>query len=178
MWTLLRYIGEDPERDGLLRTPERVVRALTEMTCGYHQDPQSILSTTFDVAYDEMVTLGPYPFRSLCEHHMLPFTGTVVVGYVPVDRVVGLSKLGRLVDCYAGRLQVQERMTNQIAEALVEYVEPKGVGVVVRAVHQCMSARGVGKAAPMQTVALRGVMMDKPEARAEFLALAHAPATT
>lgn len=174
--TLLRYVGEDPDRDGLVRTPARVARALTEMTVGYCQDPVTILDTTFDVAYDEMIVVGPYPFQSLCEHHLLPFTGTVVLGYVPVERVVGLSKLGRLVDCYARRLQVQERMTNQIAAALWDVLEPKGVGVVVRAVHQCMTNRGVGKAAPMHTVTLRGVMLDKPEARAEFLALAHAPA--
>ena len=173
--TLLAYLGEDPGRDGLVRTPARVVRALTEMTAGYEQDPALILDTTFDVAYDEMIALGPYPFQSLCEHHLLPFGGTVVVGYVPVARVVGLSKLGRLVDCFARRLQVQERMTNQIAEALWSGLEPKGVGVMVRGVHQCMTHRGVGKAAPMHTVALRGVMLERPEARAEFLALAHAP---
>lgn len=173
--TLLAYLGENVERDGLRDTPDRVVKALCELTKGYDDDPAAILATTFDVAYDEMVTIGPYPFASLCEHHLLPFTGTAVLGYVPGDRVVGLSKLGRLIDCYARRLQVQERMTVQLADAMVQHLEPRGVGVVVRAVHQCMANRGVGKSAPMHTVALRGVLFDKPEARAEFLALAHAP---
>ena len=170
--TLLRYIGEDPSREGLWDTPGRVVRALRELTAGYAMDPKTILDTTFDEPYDEMVVLEGVPFASLCEHHLLPFTGRVTIGYVPEARVVGLSKLARLVECYARRLQVQERMTRQLADALDTWLEPKGVGVVVEGSHSCMSLRGVQKPGVMRTAALTGVLFDKPEARAEFLALA------
>lgn len=169
---LLEFIGEDPTRDGLIETPRRVVRSLTELTAGYRSDPATILDCTFDVAYDEMVVVRDVPFVSLCEHHLLPFTGTATLGYIPTSRVVGLSKLARLVDCYAQRLQVQERLTRQIAEAIDTNLEPAGVGVVVRAEHSCMSARGVRKAAPMITSTMLGALRDKPPARAEFLALA------
>jgi GTP cyclohydrolase I len=171
--TLLRYIGEDPHRDGLADTPMRMVKALREMTAGYGMDPAQVLATTFDVAYDEMVVVRAVPFASLCEHHLLPFTGTVTLGYVPQARVVGLSKLARLVDVYAKRLQVQERMTVQLADAMVQHLDPGGVGVVVDAVHSCMAVRGVGKTAPMHTSALRGAMLQAPT-RAEFMALAQA----
>lgn len=173
---LLQFIGEDPEREGLLDTPKRVVKAYAEMTAGYSEDPAAILSTTFDDRCDEMVMLRGIDFVSLCEHHLLPFTGTAVVGYVPGDRVVGLSKLARLVECYARRLQVQERLTNQIAYALLDHLDARGVGVVIRAHHSCMGNRGVRKpGAEMVTSAMLGVLRDDTAARAEFLALADRP---
>ncbi len=169
---LLSYIGEDPNRDGLVDTPARVCRALKEMTAGYTQDPKTILATSFDCEYDEMVIVRGVAFTSMCEHHMLPFTGTAAVAYIPRSRVCGLSKLVRLVDVYARRLQMQERMTTQIADALQENLDPLGIGVVVKGVHSCMSCRGVNKAGEMVTSALRGVMLDTPSARAEFMSLA------
>lgn len=171
---LARVVWEDVTREGLLDTPGRVVKALGQMTEGYGQDPVEILGTTFDTdGYDEMVVLRGIDFVSLCEHHMLPFTGTAAVGYVPGDRVVGLSKLARVVDCFARRLQIQERMTKEIADAVMNVLEPKGVGVVVSAHHSCMGCRGVRKAgADMVTSSLAGVMRYDPAARAEFLALA------
>lgn len=169
---LLEFIGEDPTRDGLRDTPARVVKALGEMTAGYGQSPGAILSTCFDVEEcDEMVVVRAIPFVSLCEHHMLPFTGTATIGYIPDGRVVGLSKLARLVDIFARRLQVQERMTIQIADAIGDHLSPRGVGVVIRATHSCMSARGVGKTAEMVTSRLRGAILEVPQARAEFMAL-------
>lgn len=168
---MLQFIGEDPTRDGLLETPRRVVKAMREMTSGYQSKVDEILAVTFDVDCDEMVVVKDIPFASMCEHHMLPFTGTATVAYVPGKRVVGLSKIARLVDAYSKRLQVQERLTTQIADAMVEHLNPKGVGVIIKAHHSCMSLRGVGKAGTMMTSALRGVMRDKPEARAEFLDL-------
>lgn len=169
---LLSYIGEDPNRDGLVETPGRVCRALREMTAGYALDPKTILATSFDCEYDEMVIVRGVPFTSMCEHHMLPFTGHATVAYIPRSRVCGLSKLVRLVDVYARRLQMQERMTMQIADALEENLDPLGIGVVVKGVHSCMSCRGVNKAGEMVTSALRGAMLDTPQARAEFMSLA------
>lgn len=169
--TLLRLVGEDPDRDGLKGTPDRVVRALREMTEGYRQDPAAILGRVFEEPYDEMVVLRGISFSSLCEHHLQNFTGEVDVGYLP-GKVVGLSKLARLVDCFARRLQIQEKLTRQIADAISQHLEAKGVGVVVRASHSCMSCRGVKKAgATMVTSAMLGYLRDKAEARAEFLAL-------
>lgn len=168
---LLQFIGEDPTRDGLLETPRRVVKAFKEMTEGYDKDIEALLGVTFDVKCDEMIVVKDIPFSSLCEHHMLPFTGTATVGYIPKKRVVGLSKIARLVDAYGKRLQVQERMTSQIADAMVEHLKPLGVGVILKGTHSCMSLRGIGKAGIMQTSALRGVMRTDAEARAEFLAL-------
>lgn len=168
---ILQFIKEDPTRDGLIETPRRVVKAYREMTVGYDADIASILGVTFDVDCDEMVVVKDIPFSSLCEHHMLPFTGTATVGYIPGKQVVGLSKIARLVDAYSKRLQVQERLTEQIADAMVEYLKPKGVGVIINGHHSCMTLRGVGKAGTMHTSALRGVMKSKPEARAEFLNL-------
>jgi GTP cyclohydrolase I len=168
---LLQFVGEDVKRDGLIKTPARVVKALGEMTEGYKQDPAEILSTTFDVAYDEMVVLRNIQFTSMCEHHMLPFIGEATVAYIPGKRVVGLSKLARLVHCFARRLQVQERMTQQIAQAIQEHLTPQGVGVVVSAHHQCMSCRGVRQSGgKMITSTLLGAFRDDPAARAEFLA--------
>lgn len=171
---LLEFIGEDPHRDGLLATPGRVLKAWREMTAGYQQDPAVILSTTFEVEHDQMIVVRGVPFVSTCEHHLMPFTGTATVAYIPNPekaRVVGLSKLARLVHCYARRLQVQERMTDQIAEAIKTHLDPLGVGVVIQAHHTCMSARGVQSAGDMVTARHLGVMFDKPEARAELLAL-------
>lgn len=169
--TLLQHLGADPVEDGLRDTPARVVRALREMTEGYRQEPKEILGTVFEVAYDEMIILRDIPFVSNCEHHLMTFAGTVDIGYIP-GKVVGLSKLARLVDCFTKRLQVQERLVRQIAESIQEHLEAKGVAVVIKAVHSCMCARGVKKAgASMVTSCMLGVLRDKAEARAEFLAL-------
>lgn len=172
---LLAFVGEDIEREGLLDTPGRVARALREMTGGYSIDVGALLQRTFvNDGYSGLVLVTGVDFVSVCEHHMLPFTGTAAVGYIPSpSHVVGLSKLARLVDAFARRLQVQERMTEQIADALVEHLEPEGVGVVLRAQHSCMACRGVRKAgAEMVTSSLRGALYES-EARAEFMALAH-----
>lgn len=171
---LLQYVGEDVTRDGLCDTPARVVRAYGEMTSGYAVDVPALLATTFEADYTGMVVVNDVDFVSLCEHHLLPFTGVAHVAYIPAGgRVVGLSKLARLVDAYARRLQVQERMTEQIADAIETALTPAGIGVVLRAQHACMACRGVRKAtATMVTSALRGLMFDQDRARAEFLALA------
>ena len=167
---LLRSV-DDPEREGLIETPRRVVKALWEMTRGYNDDPAVILSKTFNEPCDEMIVVSGIAFTSLCEHHLLPFTGTVDIGYIP-GKVVGLSKLARLVDCFSRRLQIQERMTSQIADAIGEHLTPKGVAVVVRGRHACMSCRGVRKSeAVMVTSAMRGRLIEDASARAEFLAL-------
>jgi GTP cyclohydrolase I len=170
---ILQHIGEDPSRDGLLDTPKRVIKAMTELTAGYKIDAAEVLSTTFDVTHDEMIVVRGVPFSSLCEHHMLPFHGHATVAYIPGPggRIVGLSKLARLVDMYARRLQVQERMTDQIADAVDEYLSPVGVGVIVTASHSCMSMRGIQKHGEMVTAKMIGAMRDKPEARAELMAL-------
>lgn len=167
---LLKEIGEDPDREGLVDTPSRVVKAFMEMTSGYTESPKHILSRTFDVQCDEMVVLKDIHFTSLCEHHLLTFTGKAHVGYLPGERVVGLSKMARLVDCFARRLQVQERMTSQIAEAMMEHLKPRGAGVVIQAHHSCMGCRGVRKTeASMLTSSLHGIIRDG--ARSEFLRL-------
>jgi GTP cyclohydrolase I len=169
---LLRWVGQDPNRDGLRDTPRRVVAALREMTSGYHHEPAHILSTTFQVDYGELVVLRDLEFTSLCEHHLMPFSGICSLGYVPDGRVVGLSKLARLVSCFARRLQIQERMTTEIAQALWEHLQPCGVGVVIAARHCCMSCRGVNKpGAQMVTRTLLGQLRDDPQTRAEFLSL-------
>lgn len=173
---LLEYIGEDPNRAGLKGTPERVIRAFAEMTDGYKIDPNSILTTRFEERCDEMVVVRGIEFTSLCEHHLLPFVGVATVGYVPNKDVVGLSKIPRVVDAFAHRLQVQERLTIQIAETIDECLSPLGVGVVIEARHSCMGCRGVRKpSAEMVTSSLLGVFRDKPEARAEFLSFAKNP---
>ncbi len=169
---LLQWVGQDPNRDGLRDTPRRVVAALREMTSGYHLDPAHILSTTFQVDYGELVVLRDLEFTSLCEHHLMPFAGTCSLGYVPDGRVVGLSKLARLVSCFARRLQIQERMTVEIAQALWEHLQPRGVGVVIAARHCCMSCRGVNQPiSQMVTRTLLGQLRDDPQVRAEFLSL-------
>lgn len=169
---LLRFLGEDAEREGLADTPARVVRAWQEMTRGYLQEPAAILGRVFDEPCDEMVILRDIAFHSVCEHHLLGFSGTVDIGYYPGRYVVGLSKLARLVECFARRLQIQERLTRQIAGALEEHLEARGVAVVVRAHHSCMGCRGVRQpGAQMVTHAMFGDFKDNAEARAEFLNL-------
>lgn len=169
----LEYFGEDPTRDGLVETPRRVIKSFTELLGGYREDPAAILSKTFDVAFDEMVVLRGIEFWSLCEHHMLPFHGTVTVAYIPVKRVVGISKLARLVHCYSRRLQIQERLTQQIASAINDNLHPLGVGVVMKATHLCMALRGVKTPADMVTSCLLGLMKTDGAARNEFLSLAN-----
>lgn len=173
--TLLRWVGEDVDREGLLATPARVVRALEEMTAGRRQSPEEILGTVFEEDYDEMVVVQGIGYASTCEHHLMPITGTCDVAYIPDGRVVGLSKIPRLVECFARRLQVQERMTSEIAASLQEHLQPLGVGVVVRGRHACCEHRGVRSRNLMTTSDLRGVFREKPEVRAEFLALARNP---
>lgn len=169
---VLQYIGEDPDREGLIETPKRVLKAFTELTAGYQEDAGVHLSKLFDETSDQMVVSSGIEFVSLCEHHMLPFIGTATVGYLPGDKVVGLSKLARTVDVFARRLQVQERLTGQIADALVEHLQPEGCGVIVRAKHQCQGIRGAQKRdAMMTTSALRGAFLDDPKMRSEFLSL-------
>ena len=169
--TLLKYIGEDPERDGLAGTPERVVRAWRELTAGYAEDPAEILSRTFEETSDEMIILRGISFHSMCEHHLLPFQGTAAVGYLP-GKVVGISKLARLVHCFARRLQIQERMTRQIADAVQEHLGARGVGVIVRAQHLCMACRGVRQEeTEMVTSAMLGTLRSDATSRAEFLRL-------
>ncbi len=167
---LLLALGEDPERDGLRDTPRRVAKAYAELLT-----PQPFNPTTFpnDEGYDELVLARDIPFHSLCEHHLLPFHGLAHVGYLPGDRILGLSKLGRVVDLFARRLQVQERLTSEVAAWLDDHLEPKGVGVLIEAEHLCMSLRGVQKPGTLTaTSALRGLVRDDPRTRQEFLALA------
>ena len=171
--TMLKELGEDPGRNGLERTPHRVAKAMRFFTQGYEQDPKVILNDAlFDVDYDEMVLVKDVDFYSLCEHHMVPFFGRVHVGYIPRGKVVGLSKIPRLVDMLARRLQVQERFTTQIAETLDEVLEPAGVAVVVEAIHLCMMMRGVEKQnSLMKTSAMLGSFRSDQSTRSEFLSL-------
>lgn len=169
---LLAMLGEDPERDGLVDTPARVVKMLRERTSGYDADVAALLSVTFNETHDELIVVRRIPFASLCEHHLLPFIGHCTIGYLPRDGIVGLSKLPRLVEAYARRLQVQERLTGQIADALCEHLRPLAVGVLIEARHTCMSIRGVERDAPMITSTLRGLLRERSDLRAEFMALA------
>lgn len=172
--TLIRYTGDDPTREGLLGTPDRVVRSYDEHFQGYSVDPDALLQRTFEEVegYDEMVLLRNIRFESHCEHHMLPIIGHVHVGYLPRKRVVGISKLARVVDAYARRLQIQEKMTAQIAATIATILDPKGVGVVVSATHQCMTTRGVHKTGvTMVTSRMLGLMRSNAATRREFLAL-------
>jgi GTP cyclohydrolase IA len=171
---ILAGLGEDPKREGLVRTPERVEKALRFLTSGYETDIQKIINgALFSVDYDEMVIVKDIEFFSLCEHHILPFYGKVHVAYIPNGKVVGLSKIPRIVDAFARRLQVQERMTQQVAETLMEVLEPKGVGVICEAQHFCMMMRGVEKQhSATSTSAMLGVFRDRKDTRDEFLALA------
>jgi GTP cyclohydrolase I len=170
---LLTRIGEDPTRDGLLKTPERVERSMEFLTQGYTQSVDEVLhDALFDVDYDEMVMVRDIEFYSMCEHHMLPFFGKAHIAYVPHGKVVGLSKLPRIVDVFARRLQVQERLTQQISEAIEKAIHPEGVGVVIEAQHLCMMMRGVEKQTSLTvTSSLRGVFKTQPQTREEFMTL-------
>ncbi len=170
--TLLETIGEDPTREGLKDTPKRVVNALLELTQGYEQDPSEILSTVFEEPYDDIVLVRDIPFHSLCEHHLLPVHGSATVAYLPQGGVVGLSKISRLVQAFARRLQIQERMTQQIAHALDDHLSPRGVAVLIEAEHACMGMRGVSTPATMVTTEFLGTFTE-PQERARFLSQAH-----
>ena len=172
--TLLKWIGEDPKRDGLIETPNRLVRAYREYFAGYEEDPHEILSKTFSEVdgYDEMIVLRGVTFESHCEHHIAPIIGRVWVGYIPDKRVVGISKLARVVEIFSKRLQIQERLTAQIANAVDEVLKPCGVAVVVKAAHHCMIDRGVRKrGADLVTSRMLGVFRDQAQTRQEFLSL-------
>jgi GTP cyclohydrolase I len=171
---LLEFIGEDPNREGLQETPERFLKAWTEYTRGYKEKPEDILKSFEDGAemVDEMVIVRDIPVYSLCEHHLAPFFGRAHVGYIPDKRILGLSKISRLVEIFARRLQVQERLTNQIAEALDTHLQPLGVAVVIECRHMCMESRGVRHTGTATvTSALRGSIKSNPDTRREFLAL-------
>ena len=173
MREIIRLIGEDPDREGLRKTPERFEKALKFLTSGYHQNVDPILNgATFSVTYDEMVVVKDIEFFSLCEHHILPFFGKAHVAYLPSNKVLGLSKIARLVNMFARRLQIQERMTSQIAKAIEEKIAPQGVGVIVEARHLCMQMRGVEKQhGSAVTSAMLGAFRHNKQTRDEFLAL-------
>lgn len=173
MLTILNEIGEDPSREGLKRTPHRVAKAYEYLTQGYNKKIEDILNgAIFEEKYDEMVIVKDIDFYSMCEHHMLPFYGKVHIAYIPNGKIVGLSKLPRIVDAYARRLQVQERMTQQIADTIEEYLSPAGVAVVIEAYHMCMMMRGVEKQNSITTTsAMHGVFSEDTRTRSEFLNL-------
>jgi GTP cyclohydrolase I len=171
---LLIAVGEDPDRDGLLATPARVARSYAEIFAGLHVDPEDVLQTTFDEHHDELVLVKDIPLYSTCEHHLVPWHGTAAVGYIPGPdgRITGLSKLARVVDLYARRPQIQERLTSQVADAVMRRLEPRGVIVVIQAEHLCMAMRGVRKpGAQTMTSAVRGIFKSDPRTRAEALNL-------
>ena len=172
--TLIEWAGEDPDREGLQGTPGRVVRAYEEFFAGYREDPVHILATTFEetAEYDDMIVLRDIRLESHCEHHIVPILGKAHVGYLPSDRVVGISKLARLVEIFAKRMQIQEALTSQIADTLQEVLRPRGVGVVIEAAHQCMTTRGIRKpGVSMVTSRMVGCFRDNPQTRREFLDL-------
>ncbi len=172
---ILIAVGEDPDREGLLETPDRVARMYAEIFQGLHQDPARHLTKLFTQKYDEMVLVRDIQFESTCEHHLLPFTGKVHVAYIPNGKVVGLSKIPRMVDVLAKRPQLQERLTEEIADLLMSQLDAKGVAVVIEASHSCMTIRGVHKSgSSMVTSALRGICKERPATRAEILALINA----
>ena len=175
---ILREIGEDPDRQGLLGTPGRVHRMYAELTAGYHVDPERLINAAiFDVDYSEMVVVKEIPFYSLCEHHLLPFFGTAAVAYIPKGRVIGLSKIPRIVEMYARRLQVQERLTQQVAGFLQERLGPSGTGVVIEATHLCAVMRGVRKPGTVMTTShVLGLFRTSDKTRAEFFAHIARPA--
>ena len=170
---ILVRLGEDPEREGLMRTPERVQRAFEFLTRGYNDDPEALLKKAlFTVSYDEMVIVKDVEMFSLCEHHMLPFFGKVHVAYIPNGKVIGLSKVPRLIEIFSRRLQIQERLTTQIAETIQKVIQPQGVGVVIEARHLCMMMRGVEKQhSAAVTSSMLGCFRDEQETRTEFLSL-------
>jgi GTP cyclohydrolase I len=173
--TIIRWTGDDPERDGLIETPARVARSFEEFFVGYAQDPVEILHKTFEEieGYDEMIVLRGIRFESHCEHHMAPIIGQAWVAYVPSGRVVGISKLARVVEVYAKRLQIQEKMTAQIANTINDVLKPQGVGVIIKASHHCMTTRGVHKPeSDLVTSRMLGCFRDNPLTRQEFLSMA------
>jgi len=173
---IFRWIGEDPDRDGLRDTPSRLVRAYQEYFSGYRQDPEQILQKTFEETdgYDEMVVLRGIPFESHCEHHVAPIIGRAWVAYVPNRRVVGISKLARVVEAYARRLQIQERLTAQVANVIDQVLKPQGVAVVIKAAHHCMSSRGVHMhGTDLVTSRMIGCFRDNPMTRQEFMSMVH-----
>jgi GTP cyclohydrolase I len=171
---ILLAVGEDPDREGLRETPERVARMYAELFAGLHKDPRQVLRKTFTEKYDEMVLLRDVGFESLCEHHLLPFMGKAHIAYIPNGRIVGLSKLARAVEVLSRRPQVQERMTEQLADLLMDELGARGAGVILEATHTCMTVRGVRKPnSVMTTSAMRGVFQTNPSTRTELLALLH-----
>ena len=171
---ILLAIGEDTEREGLKKTPERVARMYAELLGGMHEDPKKHLRSVFTENYDEIVLLRNIPFYSICEHHLMPFIGSAHVAYLPSGTVLGVSKLARIVDCFARRLQTQERLTYQIADFIMNSLKPKGVAVVLEASHSCMTIRGIKKpGSVMVTSALRGIFKRDPRSRNEVMSLMH-----
>jgi len=171
---LLLAIGEDTEREGLKKTPDRVARMYAELLSGMREDPKVHLNSVFTENYDEIVLLRDIPFYSICEHHLMPFIGSANVAYLPSGSVLGVSKLARIVDCFARRLQTQERLTFQIADFIMNHLEPQGVAVVLEASHSCTTIRGVKKpGSQMVTSALRGIFRRDPKSRSEVLSLMH-----
>jgi len=171
---ILLAVGEDVEREGLKKTPARVANMYAELLAGMHEDPKQHLSSVFSEDYDEIVLLRDIPFYSICEHHLMPFIGSAHVAYLPSGAVLGISKLARIVDCFARRLQVQERLTDQIAEFIMTSLKPKGVAVVIEASHSCMTIRGIKKpGSVMVTSSLRGIFRKDPRSRNEVMSLIH-----
>jgi len=171
---ILTAVGEDTEREGLKKTPERVARMYAELLGGMHEDPKKHLKSTFTENYDEIVLLRDIPFYSICEHHLMPFIGSAHVAYLPTGSVLGISKLARIVDCFARRLQTQERLTFQIADFLMESLKSQGVAVIIESSHSCMTIRGIKKpGSVMVTSALRGLFRRDPKSRNEVLSLMH-----
>ena len=178
--TLIEWAGDDPDREGLKGTPDRVARAYQEFFAGYNEDPIALLSTTFEETadYDEMIVLRDIRLESHCEHHLVPIIGKAHIGYLPAERVVGISKLGRLIDAYAKRMQIQETLTSQIANTLYEVLKPRGVGIVIEAAHQCMTTRGVHKpGVKMVTSRMLGSFRDDLTVRQQFLDMIKSPGT-
>ena len=171
---ILAAVGEDPQREGLKDTPSRVARMYVELLAGMHQDPKKHLTSVFTEKYDEIVLLRNISFYSICEHHLMPFIGAAHVAYLPSGAVIGVSKLARVVDCFARRLHVQERLTDQIADFLMDSLKPKGVAVVLEASHSCMTIRGIKKpGSVMVTSSLRGIFRKDPKSRTEVMSLMH-----
>ncbi|MCJ7693627.1 MAG: GTP cyclohydrolase I FolE [Sedimentisphaerales bacterium] len=171
---ILAAVGENPQREGLKDTPSRVARMYVELLAGMHQDPKKHLTSVFAEKYDEIVLLRDIPFYSICEHHLMPFIGIAHVAYLPSGAVIGVSKLARIVDCFARRLHVQERLTDQIADFLMNSLKPKGVAVILEASHSCMTIRGIKKpGSVMVTSSLRGIFRKDPKSRTEVMSLMH-----
>ena len=171
---ILTAVGEDVDREGLSDTPTRVAKMYTELLAGMHHDPKEHLTSVFHESYDEIVLLRDIPFYSICEHHLMPFIGKAHIAYLPDGKVLGISKLARVIDCFARRPQVQERLTVQVADFLMENLKPKGAAVVIEASHSCMTIRGIRKpGSTMVTSALRGIFKSDQRSRAEVLSLMH-----